>query len=356
MKPQRLSIFLLFVLALASCKKYDGGTPYPQDPPPPGEKKWIVTTIAGDGSPSYADGPALSASFRAPQDVAVTPEGELYVADALNHRIRKIAGGLVSTFAGSGTEDTVSGTGINAGFAHPFRITADKFGHLFTLDVSDYRVRTITAAALVTVAAGSGVRGFADGARTTAKFGVCTGIAADEWGNVYVADDDNKRIRALALNNDVLTIAGTGQSGTANGAVNAAQFTFATGIVMDGHGSLFVADQGRIRRISQGVVSTFVGSIQTGYADGPATAARFKFIEDMAIDDKGNIYVTDDNRIRKITPNGDVTTIAGSTAGYKDGEGPNAQFNGLNGLDIDKNGNIYVADNFNNRIRKISYQ
>jgi hypothetical protein len=350
---QCLPIFLLITLAIAGCKKYktgDQGTPE-------GNKKWIVSTIAGDGSPLYADGPALSAKFRAPQDVAVTENGDLYVADALNHRIRKIAGGLVTTFAGSDIEDTVSGTGTNAHFAHPTRIVADKFGHLFTLDVSDYRVRTITAAALVTVAAGSGVRGFADGPGITAKFGACTGIHADEWGNVYVSDDENKRIRIISLTGTVSTMAGTGQSGTAEGTGTTAQFTLPTGIVMDGQSNLYVADQTRIRKISpQRDVSTFVGSIEPGSADGPSTMARFKFIEDMAIDDKGNIYVTDDNRIRKIAPNGDVTTIAGSTPGYKDGDGPSAQFNGANGLDVDKQGNIYVADNMNNRIRKISLQ
>ena len=298
MKPQISAALTLLVLAFASCKKYNTGTSYPS----PG-KKWIVTTVAGEGSPTYADGPALSAKFRAPQDVAVTSNGDIYVADALNHRIRKISGGVVTTFAGTGIQDTISGTGINAAFSHPYRLAADKAGHIFTIDVNDFRVRTITAAALVTVAAGSGVRGFANGEKSAARFGLCTGLCIDEFGNVYVADEDNLRIRVITLAGNVVTYAGSGQRGLAEGEANVAQFLDPSGIVMDKSSNLFVADENRIRKIAPGgVVSTF--------------ATSFRSIEDIVIDEQGNLYVTDDNHIKKITPDRSVTTIAGSsTAG-----------------------------------------
>lgn len=136
-----------------------------------------------------------------------------------------------------------------------------------------------------------------------------------------------------------------------------AQFFFPQGIVIDKHGNLFVADQNRIRKItSAGVVSTFAGDESTGFADGGPGEAQFTEIEDLVIDEEGNIYAADENRVRKISPEGVVSTIAGSTIGFQDGEGSSAKFNGALGLGIDKQGNIYVADANNRRIRKISFE
>jgi hypothetical protein len=321
------------------------------------EKKWMVTTVAGDGSPHFADGPALLSEFSAPLDVAATPTGVLYVADALNHRIRKIANGQVTTFAGFGREDTTSGKGITAGFAAPIQIASDGFGNLYTLDIHDFRVRKINSDALVSVIAGSGIRGFANGRADAARFGECSGIVVDGSGNIFIADFDSRRIRKISTSGVVTTVAGNDSQGFVNANGEAADFFSLGGIVLDKQGNLFVADWNRVRKISPGGdVTTFVGRDASGFSDGGPLSATFTQIADMAIDNDDNIYVTDENHIRKITPQGQVSTIAGSSPGYRDGEGANAQFNGADGLGIDTEGNIYVAESHNNRIRKISFK
>ena len=324
--------------------------------PPGGINKIVVTTVAGEGIAAFRDGPALTSRFRAPQDVAVTADGILYVADALNHRIRKIAGGLVTTLAGFDREDTISGLGTAAGFALPYQITADATGNLYTLDVHDYRVRKITPAGLVTVVAGNGFRGFADGEVDMAKFGESIGIVTDDQGNIYVSDLENYRIRKIDNTGQVRTIAGNGISGYINGNGDEAEFQIPSGIVVDKHGNLFVGDFTRIRKISpDGIVSTFTGQNATGFRDGDAGVALFTMIDDLVIDGQENIYVTDNNRIRKISAQGEVTTIVGGEVGYQNGDAVTAKFNGAHGLGIDKAGNIYVADVNNNRIREISF-
>ena len=336
--------FILALIALNfSCKKNE----HTQEGSQSTEKKWVVSTVAGDGSAHFADGPALMAKFRAPQDVAVTPEGILYVADALNHRIRKIVEGQVTTFAGFNMQDTTSGIGTAAGFAQPIQVVSDITGNLYTLDVNDFRVRKITPSALVTVAAGSGVRGFADGRADAAKFGESLGIVTDNEGNIYVSDWENKRIRKISVSGLVTTIAGQLQFGPG-------------GIAIDKQGNLFVVDGGnsRILKItSGGNVSIFAGTGKPGNNDGNADEAQFSInMNDVVADDQGNLFLADDSRIRKITPQGIVSTIAGSTIGYSDGDGASAKFNLIAGLGIDKQGNIYAADDNNNRIRKISFE
>jgi serine/threonine-protein kinase len=350
-----ISILLIAFIANIACRKYNQGYT-PVNPSP--EKKWTVTTIAGDGRPFFADGPVLSASFRNPLDVAVAEDGTIYVADPLSHRIRKIAGGQVTTFAGSGISDTTNGPGVAAGFKLPDALTIDNNGNLYTLDIDDPRVREISPAGFVTRYAGTGVEGFADGRADVAQFGEETaGITSDDQGNIYISDFDNKRIRRISRAGQVTTIAGNGNDGFVDGNSNIAQFSSPSGIVVDNEGNLFVADLNRVRKITpSGVVSTFAGSDSIGYRDGQQGEALFSFVIDMVIDKDGNIYLSDDNRIRKITPQGLVSTLAGSIAGYQDGDAMSAKFSSPGGLGIDKQGNIYVADINNHRIRKISFE
>jgi sugar lactone lactonase YvrE len=353
---QKLIIFFLFSLTgTISCRKYNQG--YPAVYPSP-EKKWTVTTIAGDGRPVFADGPALNASFRDPLDVAVSEDGIIYVADVLNHRIRKIAGGQVTTFAGSGFSDTTGGVGINAAFKLPDGLAIDNSGNLYTLDVTDPRIRKISPDGFVSRYAGSGIEGFADGPAEIAQFGEETsGIASDNQGNIYVSDFDNNRIRKISVTGQVTTVAGNGNDGYVDGNSDVAEFSSPTGIVADKQGNLFVADLNRVRKITpSGIVSTFAGGDSTGYRDGQPREALFSFIQDMIIDQDGNIYLSDGNRIRRITPQGIVSTLAGSTPGYQDGDAVSAKFFSPTGLGIDKQGNIYVADLSNHRIRKISFE
>jgi sugar lactone lactonase YvrE len=338
-----------------SCKKNPGNT---TPDTPTNEKKWVVTTLAGDTSAGFQNGQALQAKFRRPLDVAVNSDGIVYVADAFNGRIRKIAGGEVSTFVGNATGDTSNGNGTDAGFLIPSRLALDNNGNLYTLDVVDGRIRQVTPNGDASTFSGIFESGFRDGEKNIAQFGQSFGIVAGDDGNIYIADSQNKRIRKIDSAGQVKSIAGTGAAAFVDGNSDTAQFYFPAGIVNDKHGNLFIGDRSRIRKISTaGVVSTFVGIAGSGFMDGNSDQAQFTLIEDMVIDDQDNIYVTDQNRIRKITAEGMVSTIAGTgDAGFKDGIGSSAKFDGPQGLGIDKQGNIYVADFNNNCIRKISFE
>jgi sugar lactone lactonase YvrE len=222
-------------------------------------------------------------------------------------------------------------------------------------------VRKIGPDGYVTTFAGNPVPGFSDGPAFQAQFQVnAEGIAADGQGNIYVGDTFNERIRKINTAAQVNTLAGDGMEGFRDGDAGSAEFRFPGAIVFDKQGNLYVWDYGNycIRKITPaGVVSKFSGSGENGYEDGNASQAKFHVVFDMVADSEGNLYVADDNRIRKVTPTGSVSTIAGgSTAGYRDGEGTIARFALPSGLAIDEEGNIYVADANNNRIRKISFQ
>src|SRR3954471_2167529 len=340
------------ILAIACKKSHIEAPPIPELP-----KKAVVSTIAGNGIPVFADGAALSASFRDPLDVVVANDGAIYVADALNHRIRKISGGQVTTFAGNAAQGTADGAGSTAGFEFPIRLAVDFTGNVYTLEIDNPSVRKINAAGFVSNHAGTGLLGFKDGPAAIAQFGTSLGIVADAQGNIYVADNGNSRIRKITAAGEVITIAGSDHQGLLDGIGTQAQFFSVAGMVLDAHGNLFVADENRIRKITPaGVVSTFAGSGEYGFADGMGVNASFTFAEDLVIDKNGNIYVSDEDRIRKITPDGLVSTLAGGTQGFQDGDGLAAKFNRPTGLGIDKDGSIYVADNQNNRIRKISFE
>ena len=310
-------------------------------------EKVIVSTVAGDGSHGFLDGPALTAKFKSPLDVAILPGGTIYVADAFNSSIRKIQDGVVSTFAGNGKANVINDIGSKARFKMPSRLTLDSTGNLYTLDAADPRIRKITPLCDVSVYAGSNIFGFKDGCANTAQFGQSFGIVTDLSGNIFVADSQNDSIRKISSSGEVTTVAGG----------NIDPFRCVTGVAINQQGDLFVSDICRIKKITRaGIISTLAGGYFKGYSNGKGSTARFSQIEGLVIDKQENIYVTDENRIRKITPSGVVTTVAGSVSGYKDGDAASAKFDGPQGLALDKDGNIYVADFNNKRIRKISFE
>jgi streptogramin lyase len=348
----------IILLVGISCKKDNGKDKSPTQPPT--EKKCVVSTVAGNGIVGYLDGAVSSAKFKAPFDVAVDGDGTLYITDLGNHRIRKVAAGQVSIFAGNSIEGIRNGNGALAQFEDPYLIAADGAGNLYSLDDGDLRIRKISHNADVSVYTGTDTPGFLDGPIATALFQDNEGgIAADAQGNVYIADTFNGRIRKISSSGQVITIAGSDTPGFRNGHAETAQFNYPGGITVDKNGNLYVVDMGNlcIRKISpDGDVSTFAGSGAPGLTDGDAGVARFSSPFDIVADNDGNLYVTDEERIRKISPLGVVSTIAGSTAGYADGDGAVAKFHSPGGLGIDAQGNIYVADINNNRIRKISFE
>ena len=314
-----------------------------------------VTTIAGNTN-GNADGQGALAQFNRPFGIAIDGTKTLFIADTRNHRIRKISPtGLVTTIAGS-TLGFADGIGDLAKFNFPTHLVRNAAGDLFVTDKNNHKIRKVSSTGQVENYAGS-TQGFEVGERLSAKFNNPFGITNDELGNLYVADSDNFKIRKVPNAGGVTRVAGN-LAGIRDGQGSAAEFANPEGIEIDAVGNLYVADDSfskLIRKISPtGLVTTFAGDV-AGFADGQGAQAKFSDVTDIAIDRAGNLFVTDKHRIRKITPTGLVTTIAGSdTPGFTDGDASTAQFNVTAGIAIDQNGNLYVADSGNNRIRKIT--
>jgi len=269
------------------------------------------------------------------------------------------ASGQTSTFAGTGSAGSVNGTGTSASFNQPLGATVDASGNIYVAEGGSHLIRKITPAGVVTTFAGSGGQGFTNGTGTAASFYHPVGLAADASGNIYVADEDNNVIRKITPAGVVTTFAGSGVQGSADGAAASATFYYPCGVAVDASGNVYVADafNNKIRKISGGVVSTLAGSGTASSLDGQGTAATFNQPFSVVTDASGNIYVTDrvGAKIRKITPGGLVSTLAGSgTATFADGTGSGASFNAPTGLAIDKAGNLYVTDEANNRIRMVT--
>jgi hypothetical protein len=326
-----------------------------------------VTTLAGTvGAPGSADGTGATASFNSPSSVAVDGDGNVYVADKNNHTIRKIApDGVVTTLAGTaGASGSADGTGNAAGFNSPSGVAVDGSGNVYVGDTNNYVIRKITPAGVVTTLAGAaGEWGSVDGPGSAARFSYVYGLAVDGSGNVYVADTWHSTIRKITAAGNVTTLAGTADTfGGADGTGGSARFFAPRDVAVDADGNAYVADteNHEIRKITPGgAVTTLAGpGGGPGSADGPASAARFYYPNSVAADGSGNVYVADsgNNTIRKITPTGVVTTLAGmaGAAGSDDGTSSAARFRNPEGVAVDGSGNVYVADSFNATIRKIT--
>jgi sugar lactone lactonase YvrE len=330
----------------------------------------VVSTLAGLASVTgNADGTGSAARFNLPSGVAVDGTGNLYVADNTNHAIRKITSdGVVTTFAGlAGTTGSADGTGSTARFNFPVGVAIDTDGGLYVSDRSNRTIRKITSAGVVSTVAGlATVTGNTDGAGSNARFNLPSGIALDGAGNLIIADTSNHTIRKMTPAGVVTTVAGTaGISGNTNAVGAAARFNLPNGVAVDSAGNILVADTSNeaIRKIApDGTVTTYAGSRNVpGSADGTGTNARFFRPNGITLDTAGNAYVADglNQLIRKITAAGVTTTIAGLGAalgsfGAVDGTGNGARFNSPRGLAMDSSGNLFVADSQNFTIRKIT--
>jgi hypothetical protein len=335
------------------------------------------TTLAGQaGVAGYDDGTGASARFSGPRGVTVDGGGNLYVTDAQNSTIRKVtSAGVVTLLAGipetlappntllisPGPPD--DGTGSAARFDQPSGIVADGAGNLYVTDGSG-TIRVVTPAGVVTTLAGGPLTGVGnpgqDGIGAAAEFDNPLGIAIDASGNLYVADSGNDTIRKVSPSGNVTTLAGLATKfGDTDGTGSTARFSNPTGVAVDAGGNVFVADSGNfvVRKITPaGVVSTIAGTAGVlGSADGTGSAAQFNALNGIAIDANGNLYVTDaNNTIRKITSAGVVTTLAGApnVTGSSNGTGASALFSGPYGIAVDASGDVFVAETGNDTLRE----
>ena len=322
-----------------------------------------VSTVAGSGVAGFKDGAAEVAEFFEPGGVEIDEAGNVYVVEQGNHAIRKIdTQGMVTTLAGNGDRGYSDGTGDQARFYYPTQLVLEAGGDLFVADDGNNRIRRVSTAGSVSTFAGSGAAGDRDGTGTAAAFYMPYGVAADASGNLYVGDRQNHLIRKISPQGVVTTLAGNGNEGYADGPGAGAQFNYPKGLAVDEAGNVYVADRGnqRIRKISPaGEVSTLAGNGIAGSANGKGTAAQFNKPNDVALDSHGNLFVADyrNHQIRMVSPSGQVTTLAGTgERGYADGAGEQAQFNFPIGLTVDQEGNVFVADKYNQRIRKITIE
>ena len=323
-----------------------------------------VSTLAGSHVRGYDDGIGSAAQFSNPYGITVDAENNLYVVDYSGYRIRKVTpSGEVSTLAGS-VRGFADGKGNEARFDCPSGITIDESGNLYVADGGNHRIRKVTPLGEVSTLAGS-VKGFANGKGNEARFDFPSGITIDKSGNLYVADTNNHCIRKVTPSGEVSTFAGSGMEGFADDRGSAARFYRPQGITIDAEDNLYVADTWncRIRKVTRiGGVSTLAGS-SGGFADGTGSAAQFYRPRGICIDTEGNLYVADfeSHNIRKVTSSGVAVTIAGNSKGlstsgnatFADGMGSAAQFSNPMDITVDTEGNLYVADSTNHRIRKI---
>ncbi|MGZ3832472.1 MAG: NHL repeat-containing protein [Mucilaginibacter sp.] len=316
-----------------------------------------VTTFAGSASAGYADGVGPAAQFSNPQGIAVDASGNVYVSDSFNNRIRKIEpDGTVTTIAGNGTPGYADGAAADAEFYAPQGLAVDAQGNLFVADYGNNVIREITSAGVVSTFSGNTTAGYVNGAATVAEFNGPTGIAVDKQGNLFVADRNNNMIRKVTSAGVVSLVAGTLIPGYVNATVNTStslygSFRKPTGIVLDAAGNIYVADNGNsaIREITAaGVISTLGG--------GPGQSTLLGYPAGICIDTLGDFFITDESgRIIELTASKVLYILAGNAnvTGSAEGSGTAAQFNTPQGIGIDNAGNIYVADSNNNEIRKV---
>ncbi|MBL7998725.1 MAG: SMP-30/gluconolactonase/LRE family protein [Candidatus Kapabacteria bacterium] len=315
-----------------------------------------VITITG-GDAGFCNSDRTDAKFHHPYGVAIDSSGTLYVADYNNHCIRRVGiDGMVTTLAGS-TQGNADGKGLNAQFNRPIGLAVDSKGVVYVADCNNHSIRRVSSDGTVTTLAGS-TAGFLDSSGRYALLNNPSGIAVSKEGTLYVADRNNHRIRTISTSGAVKTFAGS-TVGAMDGKGTAAQFNYPRGIALDETGKLYVADaqNNRIRRVSKtGMVTTIAGS-KIGALDGQDSIARFNFPTGVAVDATGTLYVTDtdNNTIRAITLQGRVTTVAGSESGFYDGSALSAQFSYPTGIAVSRDGSLYVADTYNHRIRKITF-
>lgn len=298
--------------------------------------------------------------------ISYTTPNQFYVGQIITPLQPENSGGtvtndvVVSTFAGSGTQGLADGNGTAASFRFPTYVALDGLGNVLVVDRSNHVIRKIDSNADVTTFAGTGAIGMENGNVTTATFRFPDAAVTDSNGNIFITDQSNHSIRKITPEGIVFTFAGTGSIGSNDGDGATASFYYPAGITVDGDDNLYIADFGnhKVRKITpDGIVSTFAGTGFAGAQEGSALSATFNGLTGVAMDSQNNLFVADyyNNKIRKIDTLGNVSTFAGTgIAGANDGTATEASFNYPATISIDSHDNLFLTDENNNKIRKIA--
>lgn len=347
-------------------------TPTPP-PPPTTVPLYTISTFAGTGVRGFSGdgGTAVTAQLNTPIGTTQDAQGNIYIVDRRNHRIRKIAiaTGIITTIAGTGLIGATGDGGLAtaATLRFPSSIALDNTGNIYIVDKDNHKIRKIDhATGIITTIAGTGTQGFSGdgGLAASAQLASPADIKLDVSGNIYILDRGNHRVRKIdASTNVITTIAGTGAQGFSGdgGLATAAQTGFPNSIALDSNGNIYIAGGGRIRKIdiASGIITTIAGTGVAGnFGDGQLATLAQIAPSKLAIDAHGNIYITDSHRLRVIDGTTQViNTIAGTGIQGFSGDGGQAtlaQMSSPNGLSLDPSGNIYFADGMNHRIRKLT--
>ncbi len=331
-----------------------------------------LSIVAGNGPSGFSGdgGPATLAQLHDPSGITVDGAGNVFIADYGNNRVRKVTpNGVISTIAGNGTQG-FSGDGGPAASAqlyYPWGVAVDAAGNLFIGDWGNSRVRKVTPGGVISTVAGNGAEGFSGdgGPAASAQLRHPYGVALDGAGNLLIADCGNNRVRKMTPDGVISTVAGGGTSGLGDGGpAFSAQLYYPWSVAVDAVGDLFIADSwnSRIRKVTpSGVISTVAGNGIWGFSGdgGPATSAQLFHPWGVSVDTAGHLFIADygNNRIRKVTPDGVISTAAGNgTEGFCGDGGPatSAQVNNAQGMTVDAAGNLFIADTGNNRVRKVT--
>jgi hypothetical protein len=327
-----------------------------------------VTTLAGgvNGQPGYQDSArGTEARFNLPNTAALQPDGVLFIPDTGNHMIRILdPGGSVGTLSGKTTPGFENGPASAALFRSPLAVAIDSARDLYVADTDNNVIRKISAfgtRAVVTYA-GTGQRGYKDGALAEAQFDFPNDLVIDATGNLFVSEFQNHTIRKVGADGRVTTVAGNGTAGYQDGIGTAAQFRFPSGLARDGNGNLYVAEWSNhtLRKITPaGVVTTLAGTPgQRGFVDGPGSSALLNTPDGVAVDAVGNLYFTEygNHAVRRLGTDNVVTTIAGTGApGFVNGDASQTMFRHPGGINITLDGSLVVVDTGNHAIRKITW-
>jgi sugar lactone lactonase YvrE len=339
-------------------------TPSGEDSAPP------ISTVAGTGEARFKgeNEPAVSAQLNSPCGIAVDSAGTVYLSDSGNHRVRKItADGKISTVAGTGTAGYRgdNGPAVSAQLYDPREVAVDSAGAVYIADNGNHRVRKITADGKISTVAGTGTASFGGdgGPATAARLCNPYGVAVDSSGTLYISDRNNHRVRKVTADGKISTVAGTGTAGSAGdgGPAVSAQLASPEGVTLDSAGTLYIAGSYRVRKVTaDGKISTVAGTGTAGSSGdgGPATAARLNPLG-LATDSSGTLYTADfdNHRVRKIAADAAISTVAGTgTAGFGGDGGPAtaARLNLPIGVAVDSAGTLYITDLGNHRVRKVA--